>query len=29
MGEGVAPLEHLVGVQGSVDAVLLDGLTRL
>src|SRR5712692_1660727 len=29
MGEGVAPLEHLVGVQAWVDSVLLDALPRL
>src|SRR5712691_8059576 len=29
MGEGVAALEHLLGVQASVDSVLLDALARL
>src|SRR5439155_5430257 len=29
MGRAVDLLQHLVGVQGSVDAVLLDGLTRI
>ena len=29
MGERVAALEHLLGVQASVDSVLLDALARL
>src|SRR5260221_9097520 len=29
IGEGVAALEHLLGVQASVDSVLLDALARL